>query len=357
MLTAPSRAAPPALADRESAARRADRRHQTARHRHEHGDDECEQHGRRVDAHLGESRDAGGSSAHEGSDRSRREQESDQGRDRRDNRGLGHEVQRDPSAPGAERVTDGEFTLTGVGPHERQVRDVGAGDKQQQRRGAGNRPERPGDSARDVRPQRHQHGRWPRLIHDLPRRHTGDEQRHDIWRPREHRREIALRVGDRHARLQANDGVVGKCRGRRIDGVELERHPQLGRGGRHLKARRQDTRDLTTDTVHIEPAADDAGIGAETHAPHRLTDEHDGRCAGAIFGVGERVAEDRRQLEHRNESRRDRCRDDTLRLDAAARVGDVHFAFAVDADTLDGPREPEIREVGRRRLRLVDQPD
>ena len=78
---------------------------------------------------------------------------------------------------------------------------------------------------------------------------------------------------------------------------------------------------------------------------------------GQILALAERAADERRNLEHRDDARREACGVDALRLRTATGIGYVDRAALVDADTLERPRELLVREVGPRRLIPLAEPD
>src|SRR5262249_11200641 len=243
-----------------------------------------------------------------------------------------------------------ELALTAVRSHEDQVGDVRARDQQDQPRGRGYHPDRVGNSANDVVTHAREHGHRLRLIEE----HLGGDARRQIRRHLEHARqpgfEFALRLVDRYPRLQSGNGEVVEAAGIGIIRIQREWKPELRLRIGKTEAPRHHADDLTRDAVDQDRATEDVRIGAEAGAPERFADDRDAGSGGRVLGVGEGAAEPWRDLEQGDEIRGDIRALQALRLAPSVWIGDVYGAVLIKRDTLDGPGESLVREVGARSL-------
>ena len=95
------------------------------------------------------------------------EHQAERAADRADHEALDEQLSRDARRHGAERRAHGELLPPRIGPHEHEVRDVGARDEQHGADRAHEHPERARDAADEVVLQRPHDGRDPPVLRSL----------------------------------------------------------------------------------------------------------------------------------------------------------------------------------------------
>ena len=252
-----------------------------------------------VDGNLLDARHVGRQAADEQRHAPEREQETGGAADQAEHGAFGQELTDDAAAARAERVADGDLTLTRAGPREQQIRDVRAGDQQHEA-------------------DRAEH-------HQQARAHVADDlvlKRDDFAalapRVREHPQRVGLaKIGyaRAHLRLRARGGCAGREPGDGLTAltaapqrasrraIERERHPDLRLGGGERERRGHDADDFARLAVDQDLAADHVRIGAEALTPQRVADD-DGARARQFFIRAKRPAERGRHAERREEVRR-----------------------------------------------------
>jgi hypothetical protein len=264
-------------------------------------------------------------------------------------------VKQHARAAGAECFADGELTLPGIGADQHEVGDVRARDEQNEHRGRGDHPQGAIDAPCHVFTKRHHDRDRLGLIEQHLRRDAGCHLRIDLGDSREHGGKIALGLGHAHSWTEPCHRIEVETARELRGWIELQRQPELRLFCWKAKALRHDAHDLTTEPVHVDVASDDRSVATETVAKELLAEDHQVRPVRHVLGVGEDAAKDGRDLQRGYERGRDPCCGHALRLTAAARLGEIHRAFLVDADVLDGSGKPLIREVGALGLiRLLD---
>ena len=204
----------------------------------------------------------------------------------RQEQALGEQLSNQPPPARAERHADGHLALPRARARQHQVRDVGAGDEQEQRHRAEQHPDVPADRARERLGEGQQA--------DAPL--VGKLGWIALLEVRDDRPQIGFRLRGADAGLQAPEQVHAA---HAFDGLApLERDRQVDVGAAPHEALRHHADDRAVDVVQAQLAAQDVGITAELPLPeaitqhgHRLRPRPGVRC-------GWRPPEDRRHPHH-----------------------------------------------------------
>ena len=264
----------------------------------------------------------------------------------REQQALDDQLPDDANTRRTDDDTNGNFALARRGAREQQVRDVGAGDEQEERGARGEHEERCSTIADECRLQRpHEERRLRVVVRDRAEMATN-------------RVRMLGRLRDRHVRRQSRDRLrreeVAEC----VHDVEpewqRERNPHVG-ARREAEVRRHDADHAVVARVHVDGPSDDCAVPAELPLPQPVRDDD---CSGPMlcefFRHGH--ATDRRRTFQRREEIASHVRDGhALRLDAAdevqaaARVhGDVGEYTRVGAEII------ELRSLARPALRRLE---
>jgi hypothetical protein len=221
-----------------------------------------------------------------------REENSDRAAGDREQHRLGQHFADNPAAAGAKREPDGLFATPERRPRQRQVRDVRAGDQQDQPDG--------GEQHEESSPGRLRHDPVvDRRRRDTPVRIVFRVLFPELQRDGVH---LLLRLLDRHAVSQPAD------HGHHVIRAVLPR--EVGRERGHDVDRQQevtiahDPDDVVGDAIEHDRLAQHRIAPAEAGFPDRLRDQRDPRAACAILVLGESAAGDRLHAEHREDVRR-----------------------------------------------------
>ena len=177
---------------------------------------------------------------------------------------LGEELADQPAAARADRRAHGDFALADRRAREQQARDVGAGDHQQERRGAEQREQRRAGRSRRLRRERH--------------RARASSRRWSTGSPR--RAASSARAARRSPRRAVTPGFSRKsdsmkCAPRLCCATShVQPVPHVG-VVRILKPRRHHADDGEERTVQRDRLADDRRIAAEPLAPQPMADDRD----------------------------------------------------------------------------------
>ena len=230
--------------------------------------------------------------------------------ERAEHRALDEQLSRDAAAAGAERRAHREFLAASVRPHEHEVRDVRAGDREHRADRAHQHPERVGDVADDRVLERHERRR-DTPVRDRVALGAAGRRRPGVEPNRQHARGVRLRVGERHAGFEPADASqIAEAREDHSAAIELDWQYHLGLG-RHVEEAESGGHyadDFRGTRIDRHAPADDARIAAEFPLPIRMGQDHGtaGLENGAgrlrrMVGLGEPTAEHRlntERLEH-----------------------------------------------------------
>jgi hypothetical protein len=198
-----------------------------------------------------------------------------------------------PRSAGAERRAHGDFVGACRGAREQQIRDVGAGDDENQRDGGEQQVERGSRVADELILQRSDGGAL--LI--VRRRIRGFEAGGD-------RRHFRLSLFERDAFLQSADDAIVVRRPRRGFGLHPCRKPDVGLAGA-AKAGRHHANDRERPLAEADGAANGAGVTAEPPHPELVANDRSQRTAGRFVRRLEDAASLRRDAKDGEESGRD----------------------------------------------------
>ena len=227
----------------------------------------------RIDGDLGHPRDR---QRAQRLDAPRREEDAQGAAERGDHQALDEPLRDRPAARLTEGAADGEIEAASGGPHEQQIREVRAGDEQEQADGAEQHQQRPPESvADDVLDERDEAG--------APAALAGRHRRRDLRRDR-----LQLAIGrlDRHAGRESREDVELVVQAVLRGHVGLHRHRDLDVAGQR-QADRRHADDGVGLPVELQRLADDVGPAAEVPAPEPVRDDRDSRAVRAVLVRGE----------------------------------------------------------------------
>src|SRR5882762_6102505 len=180
----------------------------------------------------------------------------------------------------AQRRSDNDLATAGLGPDEKEVRDVRVHDQENHADGAEENPQCLRDFADHVALQRVDAGRKSAALHPRARVRIG----HGLGQPHGQARKLRLSCVQRHAPLQTGDCAKLRMRiPKRPGGIETKRKPDIsleerrGRAvrGREIDAGRHDADDLHWLLVNTDRRADDSIVTAEAALPETMRDDCD----------------------------------------------------------------------------------
>ena len=269
-----------------------------------------------------------------------------------------HELTDQMPAPGAQGGAHGELTMARLGAREQQVREIGAGDQQDESDGRLQHPDRAAGAPDQLLPHRlHLQdvtcaGLGLGILAGSQRLEAMPLLQADTLSPvPQQRRELRLRLLRRDTVLQPADQIEEVTAPVGADaGVETERKPHLGPVVHHVGARRHDADHLARQAVHLDGLADHVAA-AEGGLPELVRQD----------GVG-------RQRQRRRARARRRTDDHGLAAAEQAARGRLDTQgrqqVIVDVRRAHAPRPVSRGEVGfpgreraNRRERLVQLPE
>jgi hypothetical protein len=280
-----------------------ERRDQPEHRACDHPDREREQQDGGVHANALGVADRRRAEAHEVSHRSGRQCQSERRSAGGQQKALAQHVAHEPPLARAERETNGEFALAARCPHQREVREVGAGDEQQHAHGAEQQKQRLPPIAIPPLVQRHDHRRQGALGQRPLGGDTCGQRRH-----------LGVKRAERRARPETPDDLVIECAavGRWL---ELVRLPVVGMRWLHERGG-QDADHGRRDAVQVHRTADDRRVSTEPATPQRLAEDDDGRLVRSVLVRRERASEQRTDTHHGEVGRRDGHAADLFRAGA-----------------------------------------
>ncbi len=222
---------------------------------------------------------------------------------------LSHE---EPRA-GAERPADRQLLAPGGRPHQHQVREVGAGDQQQQRHGRRQHPQRPAEAAGELLAVgSDQHAFLPRVA-----------ARELLLEPPADAVELGRHLLAARARAGARDhadevGGLAVVAPRVLVRGERDRKVDVADGEQELRGHHADHGEGLA--VQRERAADHLGVAAEAALPESVRQHHDLLVARDVVRGTEGAPERRRDPQHVEEVGGDAQPRDPLRVLVAVQV-------------------------------------
>ena len=251
-----------------------------------------------------------------------------------------------PSAALSQGGPNRHLPVTGLGPHEEQVGDVGARDEQQEPHGAQQDPQHRLDVAHhhlagqvDLRPES-----------GTRQNRRGGLVRKDLGQVRQHRVQLGLRLTQRRLVGEARHAVDPEGPELHVVPVEPDRPPQLHLLLREREPGRHHTDHFDARPVEIDDAPNHARIGAEPGTPQAVAQHGHRRGARPVFLGGERTAEAGRCPHHVEERRGNARRRHALRI---LRTREARLLVAVHRHALERPALLRVQEVERVRHRQL----
>jgi len=186
-------------------------------------DDRERQHGD-VERDVFEARQVSRSEGHEQCQRARGKGETDKPAKQAENHALDQQFSSDPPRAGAERGTNRQLLLPGLGSDEEQIRHVRARDEEHHTDGAGQHPQHCPHVADEIVFQRADVRSEARLLEHLDV--AAWKRREAREGDRDHAGHVDVRLVDRDARLQSGDGGLTELPEKHLAAIEPVRHDQ-----------------------------------------------------------------------------------------------------------------------------------
>jgi hypothetical protein len=330
-----------------------------------HGDAECEREHAPVERDLERARNADRVAGEERAEAGVAERGAECAADERKQHTFGQKLTQQPEAAGAEGRTDRELFLPRLGPRQNQVREVGAGDQQNEADRALQHPQRRADGADDITLQR------LRLDHVSGR---GSPVRHVEVGPSrllpfvDQPIDVGLCRLRRHAGLQASDQEqeVAAAAGRERFRIDRQRQEHFDPLVVDVVAGRHDADDARRGAVDRNDGADSRVGAAKVALPRRVRNDGDVFRAWPRIVPGEMPATQRRHADGGHQFGRHQHRGHAPR--ALGRT-EIRGGDAIPADILKGagpllelgpfrqrhpePVEVQFRERARDELELL----
>ena len=296
---------------------------------------------------LGEARDRGRRTRHEHAHPRPREEQPERASRAAQDRALRERELHQVPPPRAERRAHGDLAAPCIGAREDQVRDVRAGEEEQQRHRRGQHEQRAFGTSRDL--IRHRE-RECRVVHVLGIRPLLRELLRE-------RGQLARRAGHGRARLETRHLVQimaamvvrAEIDPHRLHDLHRLRALELER---ELEAARQDPHHQLRPPVHIDIAPHERWIAAEAPLPQVVAEHYDGGAVRHILRLGERPPHCRRHAEHVEQVRRHLRTRDALGPRAA---GERHIVVrAPRRHALERFQSPAVQHLPLGEPRLVE---
>jgi hypothetical protein len=270
-------------------------RHQTERQTREQRDRERERQGPQIEGDLLQARQIRRPENLEPEEATLREPEAEQATHEREQHALDEQAPDDSAPFSAERRPNGEFLLSSVGPHEQEVRHIGARHEHHDADRSHQHPEHVGDVADDILLQGSEGGRNAEALVHLPIDTLrgwprGHPERH-------HPGDVGIRLFDGHAGFQPRDALVAEARQHLFAAVELRRQDEIAFVACDPEAGWQDAHDFGRDAINDNTPADDVRRATEAPLPIATVQHRGIRFAHGLIGRVERAAQDRGDAE------------------------------------------------------------
>ena len=265
-----------------------------------------------VHARLDEARKRHRARRHEHADGEPRDQQTGNRTRRREHASFGDELTQQPRPPGAERRSNGDFTLPRLRSRDEEVRHVGARDEEHEGDRRHQSEERGAQQSEQLHVERAHVDRALRI-----------RGRVGLLQAARDRIELGLRARKRDAGFQPreHDEAARAALGEIVRAAaHHERHPGFGLIGQPLESRRHDAHDRERPRAEAKLASDDLRIAAEPPLPQTVAQHGDGNLLRDGVFIGPK-------------------RPPTLRVDAEQREVRRRHIFDGDAFGLVARRE------------------
>src|SRR5581483_11408306 len=229
----------------------------------------------------------------------------------------------------AERGPYGDFLLASFDPHQKKIRDIGAGNKQDDADTAHEHPKDFAETANYLLLQRPEGGLEAGLFKKL-RAESGRRRELAAFHG-DHAGDIGICALEGHAGFQAGDAVVAVIAKRGLAAIEPKRLEEVRVSIEQAETGRHHADDFAEISVDVDEAAHGGARAAELPLPIAVADYDGSGGAGRVVLAAEPAAED-----WRNTKRGKRIDGDvySLNLFRSAEAGDAYAVVVPDPEPL-----------------------
>ena len=265
-----------------------DRSEQQAR---EHGHSQRKNEDNGIDSDFGQTRQSRGSFGGQDSNGSVGQPQAQNPAHDSQSQALHQHFARDSSPPGAERGPDREFLLAALGANQQQIRDVRAGDEQNQPDGSHQHPQHGADVPHHLLLQGLEFGTEAGILKQsaVETRRRGPSFDPDP----QHASNVGIGLLHGDAGLQARYALIAEIPQKHFVAIESMRKNQFRVVVQEPEILRHHPDDRARLRVHIQVAPDNGFISSETAQPIPVGQNHRVGRTGRVVGLGEPAAHGR----------------------------------------------------------------